>query len=236
MRRNAVGPADLVVQVLVAFADQEIAGPPLVVDQHRHDVADLLDQVGLALAQRDLVADLVEIAHGLRALAVQAADGQADFLQAAEDLVDLPRDHQGRQVQHHAHAHAGAHVRGAGGQIAQLGMEGERHLVGDQRVDAVDLLPGVLQIEPAVHHLDPQVVFLVDHQADLLAAVDGHAAGPFALGVLAADQLPLDQELAVDALELVDVDVLQLARLLDLQDAVAQEWPRSRCGRPGWPG
>ena len=44
------------------------------------------------------------------------------------------------------------------------------------------------------------MVLFVDHQADLLAAVDGHAAGAFALGVLAADELPLDQELAVDAL------------------------------------
>ena len=55
------------------------------------------------------------------------------------------------------------------------------------------------QVQPAVHHLDPQMVFLVDHQADLLVAVDGHAAGALAFGVLAADQLPLDEELAVDA-------------------------------------
>ena len=37
-------------------------------------------------AERDLVADLVEIAHRLRAFAIQAANRQADFLQAAKDL------------------------------------------------------------------------------------------------------------------------------------------------------
>ena len=94
------------------------------------DFADLLDQVGLAPAERDLVADLVEVAHRLRAFAVQPADGQADLLQAAEDLFDLLRDDQRRQVQHHAHAHAGADVRGAGGQIAEPLVEGVVHAVG----------------------------------------------------------------------------------------------------------
>ena len=60
-------------------------------------------------------------------------------------------------------------------------------------------------------HLDPQVIFFVDHHADLLARIDGHAAGPLALGVFAADELPLDEELAVDAFQLADVDVDQLA-------------------------
>ena len=83
-----------------------------------------LDQFLFAAAQGDLVADLVEIAHRLRAFAVQAADRQADLLQAAEDLLDLPRDDQGRQVQHHAHPHAGADVGGAGGQVAQPLVEG----------------------------------------------------------------------------------------------------------------
>ena len=65
---DAVGAAHAVVKVLVTLADEEVAGLALVVDDHRHDVADLLDQVLLAAAQRDLVADLVEIAHRLRAV------------------------------------------------------------------------------------------------------------------------------------------------------------------------
>ena len=104
--QDAVGPAHAVVQVLVAFLDEELAGLALVVDDHRHDVAHLADQLRLGAAQGDLVADLVEVAHRLRAFAVEAADRQADLLQAAEDLVDLPGDDQGGQVQHHAHAHA----------------------------------------------------------------------------------------------------------------------------------
>ena len=35
------------------------------------------------------------------------------------------------------------------------------------------------QIQAALHDLDPQMILFVDHQADLLLAVDGHAAGAF---------------------------------------------------------
>ena len=61
---------DAIAQVRAAFLDQERAGLALVVDDHRNDFAHLLDQVDLAAAKGDLIADLVEIAHGLRAFAV----------------------------------------------------------------------------------------------------------------------------------------------------------------------
>ena len=105
----------------------------------------------------------------LRAFAVQAADGEVDFLQAAEHLVDLPRDHQRRQVQHHAHPHAGADVRGAGREVAEPLVEGVGDLLLDQVVELVDLLPRRGQVEAALHHLDPQMVLFVDHHAELLA-------------------------------------------------------------------
>ena len=41
---NAVGAADSIVQVLLAFADQVLASSPLVVDQDRDDVTDLSQQ------------------------------------------------------------------------------------------------------------------------------------------------------------------------------------------------
>jgi len=39
--QDAVCPAHAVVQVLVAFLDEKLAGLTLVVDNHRHDVAHL---------------------------------------------------------------------------------------------------------------------------------------------------------------------------------------------------
>ena len=192
---------------------------------------------GFGAAERDLVADLVEIAHRLRAFAVQAAHRQADLLQAAEDLVDLPGDDQGRQVQHHADAHAGADVGRAGGQIAQPLVEGVGDLLLDQVVDAVDLLPDALQVQPALHHLDPQVVLLVDHQAELFAAVDGHGPGALALGVLAADQVPLDEELAIDLFQLsTRRRRASRSRRRRLEDPLVQDLLDARRGPAAWPG
>ena len=62
----------------------------------------------------------------------------------------------------------------------------------------VDLAARRLEIEPAVHHLDAQMVLFVDHHTELFVWVDRHGPGAFALGVLPADQLALDEELAVE--------------------------------------
>ena len=62
----------------------------------------------------------------------------------------------------------------------------------------VDLLPRLFELQAAAEHLDAQVVFLVDHDGDGLVLPDGHAARAFGGGVLLADQVPLDEQLAVD--------------------------------------
>ena len=60
-----------------------------------------------------------------------------------------------------------------------------------------------VQVEPALHHLDPQMILFVDHQAELSRCGSmATRAGALALGVLAADELPLDEELAVDPFQL----------------------------------
>ena len=60
-------------------------------------------------------------------------------------------------------------------------------------IDAVDAAVYLVELEPCAEHLHPQVVFLVDHDAEFLASVDGHGPSPAAFGVLAADEVPLDK-------------------------------------------
>ena len=50
---------------------------------------DLVEDALLALAEGDLVGDLVEVARRPAPLAVQAADREVDLLQGPEDLFDL---------------------------------------------------------------------------------------------------------------------------------------------------
>ncbi len=108
-------------------------------------------------------------------------------------------------------------------------MEGVGDLLLDGVVDGVDLLPDALQVEAALHDLDPQMVFLVDHEAEFLGLVDGHGPAALALGLLAADEVPLDQQLAIDAFQFIDGDIEQVGpefvreKRLRSDDAVAED-------------
>ena len=105
--------------------EQRAAGVVLVLDDlGDHHVLEVADDVFLGLAEGGLVADLVEVAGGLGPFAVEAAHGKAQLLGGAEDLLNFAGELEGGQVEHHAHADAGAHVGRAGGQIAEAGMEG----------------------------------------------------------------------------------------------------------------
>ena len=53
------------------------------------------------------------------------------------------------------------------------------------------------------------MIFLVDHEADGFARAEGDAARAVGGGQLAADELSLDEELAVERRQLGDVDVFQ---------------------------
>ena len=220
---DAVGPAHLIVDVLLRLTDEKVAGPPLVVDEHRHDIGHLLDELVLRPAERGLVGDLVEVPHRLRSLSIEPADGQRDLVEAAEHLVDLPGDDERREVEHHAHADPGADVRRAGGEVAPARVEG----VGDDPLDLVidnlDLLPRAVEVEAAVHALDAEVILLVDHQAHLFEPVDGDAPCALGIGMLAADQLPLDEEAPVDFLKVADVDVIELAPHRHRRDPFAED-------------
>ncbi len=212
----------------LAFANEEIAGFALVIDEHRHDVGNLFREFFFALAEGDLVADLVEIALGLRAFAVEAADGEVDFLQAAEDFVDLPGDHERWQMEHDAYSQTGADVGRAGGEIAEPVVVGVCNAGFDEVIELVDLLPGGPKIETALEDLNPQVVLFVNHHAHLLALIDEHRPSAFGVGMLAADELPFDQELTIDGFQRADIDVDQLAgefaKFMQLFDSAAKDF------------
>ena len=89
--QNSISPTDLVVQHLAAFCQEGLTGFSFIFDELGDHVGKALDQFRLALAQSLLVGDLIEIAVGLGALAVQATDGEVDFLEGAEEFVEMIR-------------------------------------------------------------------------------------------------------------------------------------------------
>ena len=192
-RQNPHRPADVVVQILAALADQEIAGFAFVHQDLRHDVlTDQLDQIFFLAAQRHLVADLIKVAAVLRPLAVQPADGDVDLLHRFEDLLDLAGDDQSRQVQHHADPQPRADVGRTRRQVAVAGVVGVQQHRFEVVVDAVDAFPGAAKVQAALHHLDAQMVFLVDHHAVLFVRGDRHGAAALGVGQFPADQLAFD--------------------------------------------
>ncbi len=92
---------------------------------------------------------------------------------------------------------------------------------------AIDLLPGFVEGEAAAHHLQAQVIFLVDHQADGFLRHDGDAARPIGGGQFAADELAFDEELAIERRQIRQVDVAQARVDVELGDAFAQHGLRS---------
>ena len=113
-------------------------------------------------------------------------------------------------MEHDADADAGADVGRAGGQVAELRAEGEGELFLELVVELVDRVPDFGEAKARKHELDAEMVFLVDHDGDVFQRADGHAARAVAGGQLAGDDLALDQELAVEGGQAVDVDVGQL--------------------------
>src|SRR5436190_128986 len=131
-------------------------------------------------------------------------------------------------MEHDADAEAGADIGRAGGEVSETVVVGVRDASFNEVVEFVDLFPSSAEIETTLEDLDSQVVLFVDHHAHLLTLVDEHGAGAFGIGMLAADELALDQELAVDGFQGADINVDQLAGelalLVQLFDAAAENF------------
>ncbi len=145
--------------------------------------------------ERGLVRDLKKIPHRLGAFSVKTANGETDLVHRLNDLVDhLAQDKTGK-MQHGRGPHAGADVGRAGGQITEPRVVGEIELRLERAVDLVDELERALQLETGANRLHPQVVFLVHHDAQRLAAIHDDRAAHTLRRMLAADEMPLDQDL-----------------------------------------
>ncbi len=190
---------------------QALAGASFVLDDlGDHDVLEVIDDLFLCLTERRLIGDLIEIARRFRTLPVESPHGQAHVLGSSEDPFDLARESQGRQMQHHGNTDARPDVGRAGGKVPVTRIERVVEAFLEHVVNAADLCPGFVELEPAAKHLYAQVVLFVDHQRGGLGRCDDHTATALTAGMLSADQVPLHKDLAIDFIRLFDVHVEQL--------------------------
>ena len=222
VRQDAPGPEDPVVQGHRAFVRQHLPRLLLVGDDLRNDGPEGLQDVLLAAPQGRLVRDLVDVAGGLGALAVKAADGQAHPRDRPEHLFNLLGQRQAGQVQHDAGPHGGAHVRGAGREVPEFGREGVRDLLFQAVVDGVGLEPGLLELDAGEDDLQAQVVLFVGHDGHALGGVDGHAALALGGGEFAADEVALHEAPPVDLGHVGQLEPRDVVRAERRQDGLPQ--------------
>ena len=213
---DAVRAADVVVDHLRFAFHQLDAGVLLVVNDLQQHLVEPLDDVALGLTEGHLVGNLKDVAQRLGAFPVKPAHGKAQLVDGLDDLVDLLAQHQPRQVQHRAHANAGAQVGGAGGEIAAFFRVGKIEAMLELGVKLVDGGPGVADLQPRQQRLHAEVIFLVDHHADALVLTEHEAAAGVFRGVFAADEMSLDENLFVERGQLVHAGVEAVLHRPDL--------------------
>ena len=79
-------------------------------DDFRHSALEVVDDFLLAETERELVRHVEQVADDLFVIAVETADGKAELLRDVDDVRDVPREDEARQVQHDARAQTRAEV------------------------------------------------------------------------------------------------------------------------------
>ena len=214
---KAVGAADLVVERDGLALCKERPGILLMLDDLLDDAVQASNDLLLGLAEGRLVGDLKKITHRLGAFAMETTDGESDFVHGIDDLVDLVAHHKTGQVQHGRRAHAGADIRGACGEVAEVRAEGEFQTLLELGVHAVDHFKNIVELQTATDRLHAEVVLLVDHHAERLWRVHHHGTAHALSGVLATDEMPLDEDLFFQrrkSLEIFGVGLRHLGQML----------------------
>ena len=85
-------------------------------------------------------------------------------------------------------------------------MKGEIQPLLERGVHLVDHLENVLELKPRPDGLHPQMILLVDHDRERLPAIHHHRRAHALGGVLAGDEVALDQDLLFQRGEILRID------------------------------
>ncbi len=117
MFEDADGSADFVIKGEGAFVFEDLPGGDFGHDDAGDDgVVELVEDFLFGAAEGGLVGDLVEVADGFGAFAVETADGEVHVFGGAEYFFNVAGHFEGGEMEHDGDAEAGAEVGGAGGE------------------------------------------------------------------------------------------------------------------------
>src|SRR6266513_3445553 len=218
--QNAVGTTDLVAERARFSLQQSLARVVFLINDRLDDLGQTIDDVFLLFTECGLIRNLKKIAHGLGALAVKAAHREADFADCLNDLVDQLAQYKPRQMQHGRGTHAGPDVRRTGGQVSKPRIESKIQFAFKRRVDFIDELERLFQLESGTNALHPEMIFLIDHDAERLPPIDHDRAARALCGMLTTYQLAPDLHLLIQYRQILQAfgeRVLHLRKLFHAQ-------------------
>jgi len=219
--QGAQRPPGLVFEHVVAVGEEVFACVSFVAYDFGDDFEFHFSQEHVVgFAQGCLVGELVELAGRFGAFAIEPADGEPHVVGSPADLFKFAREFERGEVEHDREPKPGADIRGAGGEVAEPWVVGVVHAGFDLVIEFVGLGEAGFEGEPGADGLDAEVVLFVDHDAHALVG-DEHRdrsglvepALPGAqptFGVLAGHELAFDEQVAVFAPGVVQVDPHEL--------------------------
>src|SRR5438552_10226852 len=200
--QGPVGAPDLVLDLAPRVFQALVTRALLGIDDLLGDPFQTVDRFPLVLAQRRLVRDLEEVSHDLGSFAVEPAHREAHLGDSLEHASDLLREHQRGKVDEHRRSHSGADVGRARGQVSQLVAESIVQVLRQFIIDGVHRFPRGAKLESGSERLKPQMILFVHHRRDALVGEDEKAAKLAVVREVVADEMTLDQELAIERSQL----------------------------------
>ena len=140
-----------------------------------HDAVQMIQEIFLTLSQGGLVRYLEEVPHKLGTFAVQTARGEPDLGDPPQRPLDFLRQHEAWKMKQRRCSQSCADVGGTGSQETEFVVIGQLEEATEFLVQLVDPVPTFHQPQPGHQALQPQVVFLVDHDRHRVAAGHRHA-------------------------------------------------------------
>ena len=213
--KRLVGVFNLLLKLLASGLKQKMTRFPLIIDQDRDDLLNLFNQFLFRFSQRELIADLIKIAHGLGTFAEQPPNREVDLLKRAEDPVDLSGLHKRREMKHDADPKASSDIGRASSEVAPTIMKGEIKIRLQSIIKRVGCIPRFFHVATRFHDLQPKVILFVDHHTEPLTRIDDHRTRAFAIRQFTTNQLSLDQKLTIELIKVFDRDVERVFKFVE---------------------
>ena len=138
--------------------------------------------------------------------------------ESAAELLESIGQHERGQVQHDGSTHAGAEIRGAGGQVAEFLIKRIGQGAFQFRVHAIHQFIGAAEVQPGADALNAKMILLIDHDGDTLLAIHHDGAAGRTCRMLATDQVALHQHLFADLAQVgvvLAVAITHFGQILD---------------------